>query len=129
MNHEETQQRFEARVLAPLQGTSRAWYVWTGLLVVLVIGGFVAYANQLRGGLAVTGMSDTGIWGVYIANFVFFSGVSMAGTFISAILRMTGAEWRRPLTRFSELTTVAALSRCAIMAAGAMGRPDRLWHL
>jgi molybdopterin-containing oxidoreductase family membrane subunit len=74
-------------------------------------------------------MGDTVIWGFYISNFVFFSGVAMAGTFISGALRMTGAEWRRPLTRFSELTTVAALSMCAVMPAIDMGRPDRLWHI
>ena len=123
------QQQFESRVLAPLTHTTRAWYIWTAVLLVLVAGGAGAYAAQLRGGLAVTGMGDTVVWGVYISNFVFFSGVAMAGTFISGVLRMTGAEWRRPLTRFSELTTVAALAMCAIMPAVDMGRPDRLWHL
>jgi len=122
-------QRFEDRVLAPLTRTSRAWGIWTAVLVALVLLGSFAYAIQIRNGLAETGMGDTVIWGVYISNFVFFSGVSMAGTFISAILRMTGAEWRRPLTRFSELTTVAALTMCAIMPAVDMGRPDRLWHI
>ncbi len=121
--------QFEDKALAPLTRTSRAWHFWTGALLILILTGAVAYALQVRNGLAETGMGDTVIWGVYISNFVFFSGVSMAGTFISAILRMTGAEWRRPLTRFSELTTVAALSMCAIMPAVDMGRPDRLWHL
>ena len=137
MNHEAERQQFEARIFAPLTHTSRAWYVWTGFLLVLVAAGMGAYAAQLRGGLAVTGMGDTVFWGVYISNFVFFSGISMAGTFISAMLRMTDsskgavmvADWRRPLTRFAELTTVAALSMCAIMPAVDMGRPDRLWHL
>ena len=124
-----TWQEFEDRVLAPLTGISRAWLIWLGCPLALVLFGAVAYGLQIRNGLAETGMGDTVIWGVYISNFVFFSGVSMAGTFISAILRMTGAEWRRPLTRFSELTTVAALTMCAIMPAVDMGRPDRLWHL
>ncbi len=120
---------FNERVMAPLTHTGRAFWIWTAALLVLVAAGFGAYAKQVHDGLAVTGMSDTVIWGVYISNFVFFSGLSMAGTFISAILRMTGADWRRPLTRFSELTTVAALTMCAIMPAVDMGRPDRLWHL
>jgi Ni/Fe-hydrogenase subunit HybB-like protein len=120
---------FTERIMAPLTNTGRAWWIWTGALLVLVAAGFVAYAKQLHDGLSVTGMGDTVVWGVYISNFVFFSGLSMAGTFISAILRLTGANWRRPLTRFSELTTVAALTMCAIMPAVDMGRPDRLWHL
>ncbi len=129
MSHEAELQKLEARVLAPLTNTSRAWWAWAVVLLALVVAGTAAYAVQLKDGLAVTGMGDTVIWGVYISNFVFFSGVGMAGTFISGILRMTGAEWRRPLTRFSELTTVAALAMCAIMPAVDMGRPDRLWHL
>jgi len=128
---------FLERVLAPLTHTGRAWWILTGVLLALVVAGFVAYAKQVNDGLTVTGMNDTVFWGIYISNFVFFSGLSMAGTFISAMLRMTdarsgavmGADWRRPLTRFSELTTVAALSMCAIMPAVDMGRPDRLWHL
>lgn len=129
MTQDAAWEQFEERVLAPVTTTSRSWLLLVGALLVLTAGGFVAYGVQLYKGLSATGMGDTVIWGVYISNFVFFSGVSMAGTFISAILRMTGAEWRRPLTRFSELTTVAALSMCAIMPAVDMGRPDRLWHL
>ncbi len=129
MTQDATWQQFEERILAPVTTTSRSWLLLVGALLTLTVGGFIAYGVQVNRGLAATGMGDTVIWGVYISNFVFFSGVSMAGTFISAILRMTGAEWRRPLTRFSELTTVAALSMCAIMPAVDMGRPDRLWHL
>ncbi len=123
------EERLEKRVLRPLTHTSRVWFLWVGLLLLLVSFGMYAYFNQLRHGLAVTGMRDTVIWGLYISNFVFFSGVSMAGTFISAILRITGAEWRRPLTRISELTTAAALMMCAIMPVVDIGRPDRILNL
>ena len=129
MSSVQSQQQLEERLMRPLVGTSRAWFIWVAVLVTFVLLGFVAYGVQLRQGLAVTGMGDTVVWGFYISNFVFFSGVAMAGTFISGVLRLTGAEWRRPLTRFSELVTVAALSMCAIMPAVDMGRPDRLWHI
>ena len=122
-------ERLESVVLRPVFHTSVAWYAWFGFLTVLIGVGVWAYVVQIRQGLFATGMRDSVIWGLYISNFVFFSGVSMAGTFISAILRMTGAEWRRPLTRFSELTTVSALLMCAIMPAVDLGRPDRLWNL
>jgi molybdopterin-containing oxidoreductase family membrane subunit len=129
MSSTESQQRLESLLIRPLIHTSRAWFIWVTALTAIVVLGFIAYGVQVSQGLAVTGMGDTVVWGFYISNFVFFSGVGMAGTFISGVLRMTGAEWRRPLTRFSELTTVAALSMCAIMPAVDMGRPDRLWHI
>ncbi len=113
----------------PLTHTSRVWFVWTAFLLAVIGGGAWAYLNQLQKGLVVTGLRDTVIWGVYISNFVFFSGLSMAGTFISAILRITGAEWRRSITRLAELTTVSALLMCAIMPVIDMGRPDRLLNM
>ncbi len=124
-----SQARLEETVFRPLTHTSRGWYLWMAFLVLLVGTGFWAYTNQLRNGLGVTGMGDTVIWGVYISNFVFFSGVSMAGTFISAILRITGAEWRRPLTRMAELVTVSALMVTALMPLIDIGRPDRVLNL
>jgi molybdopterin-containing oxidoreductase family membrane subunit len=48
-------------------------------------------------------------WGFYIVNFVFWIGISHAGTLISAILRLTDAGWRKPVTRAAEAITVFAL--------------------
>ncbi len=123
------EEKLEQAVLRPLTHTSRSWYWWMAFLIVLVTFGTWAYSNQLRNGLGVTGMDNTVIWGVYISNFVFFSGMSMAGTFISAILRIAGAEWRRPLTRMAELITVSALMITALMPLIDIGRPDRMMNL
>ena len=90
--------------------------------------GFAAFIHQARHGLAVTAMNDYFSWGVYIVNFVFFIGISMAGSLISAILRLTGAEWRKPITRIAEGITVFALIVAAFMIVVDMGRPDRFLY-
>jgi hypothetical protein len=55
---------------------------------------------QLAYGLRVTAMRDVVSWGLFISTFVFFIGISHAGTYISAVLRVTNAGWRRvPLHR------------------------------
>jgi len=83
------------------------------------------YLRQLKEGMEVTGLNVPVYWGVYIANFVYFIGLSHAGTLISAILRVTGAEWRRPLTRLAESITVFVLF-FGIMNLGIdLGRPLR----
>jgi Ni/Fe-hydrogenase subunit HybB-like protein len=128
MTHPEEQRLLDS-MLPPLTVRSRAWYAWLAVLFGLLIVGAAAYVIQLRQGLVVTGMSDQVFWGLYISNFVFWSGVSMAGTFVSAILRITGAEWRRPLTRIAELSTVSALIIAATMPVLDMGRPDRAWTM
>jgi molybdopterin-containing oxidoreductase family membrane subunit len=122
-------QRLEEATLRPLTHTSRRWYVWTAFLVLLTGAGIVAYGYQLRNGLAVTGMRDRVIWGLYITNFVFFIGISHAGTLISAILRVTQAEWRRPVTRMAEVITAVALTIGGLMPVIDLGRPDRIPHL
>jgi molybdopterin-containing oxidoreductase family membrane subunit len=112
--------------MGPLQGMSR---FWVGLLIAIVAWGAVAYAYQLYKGLIVTSMRDYVSWGLYMANFVFFIGISHAGTLISAILRVTHAEWRRPITRMAEAITVFALIVGASMVLIDMGRLDRIWHV
>lgn len=119
----------EAPVLRPLQHSGPGfWLLVTGLLAVIGVGVY-AYATQLRVGLGVTGLNNRISWGIYITNFVFFIGVSHAGTLISAILRVTGAEWRRPITRMAEAITVFALLVGAPMVMVDMGRPERLLNV
>ena len=50
------------------------------------------YIRQFGYGLSVTGLNTTVTWGFYIINFVFFIGISHAGTLISALLRLSKAE-------------------------------------
>jgi len=119
----------EQRLLASLHATSPRYYALVGGLVAVIIWGLIAYAVQLRYGLGVTGLRDNFMWGVYITNFVFFIGVSHVGALMSAILRLTGAEWRRPITRMAEAITFASLLMGALMPFVDMGRPDRILNV
>lgn len=121
--------RLEGTILSPLTQTSRGYYALVLFLVAVVAWGFYAYLVQLRYGLRATGMRDVVVWGFYLVNFVFFIGISHAGTLISAILRVTHAGWRTPVTRMAELITVVAISIGALMPIIDLGRPDRVWHI
>ncbi len=116
----------DAPVLHPLQSTGWGFRLLVAALLSVIAVGAYAYYSQIRTGLGVTGLNDRVSWGLYITNFVFFIGVSHAGTLISAILRVTGAEWRRPITRMAEAITVFALMVGAPMVLIDMGRPERL---
>jgi molybdopterin-containing oxidoreductase family membrane subunit len=89
----------------------------------------VAYWTQLDEGLGVTGLHQPVSWGFYVTNFVFFIGISHAGTLISAILRLSKAEWRRPITRMAEVITVMVLFIGAGQILVDLGRPDRLMNV
>lgn len=112
--------------MTPLGVRGRAWIA--GLSILCAVG-LAAWITQLVFGLRVTAMRNYVSWGVYMANFVFFIGISHAGTLISAILRVTDAGWRRPITRMAEAITVFALMVGAPMVLIDMGRPDRLLNV
>jgi len=119
----------EADILSTLGPMSRGQKTCALILGAVCGWGLCAYIHQLRIGLSATAMTDYFSWGVYIINFVFFIGISHAGTLVSAILRVTGAEWRRPITRMAEGITVMALMIGGPMVIVDMGRPDRIWHV
>jgi molybdopterin-containing oxidoreductase family membrane subunit len=93
----------------PLSGASKRYTLAVLAALVVVIFGAFAWFVQLRDGMGVTGLQRPVFWGFYIVNFVFWIGISHAGTLISAILRLTDAAWRKPVTRAAEAITVFAL--------------------
>ncbi len=119
----------ERVLLASLTAAGPGFSALVGVLLAVIAWGIIAYTVQLRYGLGVTGLRDNFMWGVYITNFVFFIGVSHVGALMSAILRITGAEWRRPITRMAEAITFASLLMGALMPFVDMGRPDRIFNL
>jgi molybdopterin-containing oxidoreductase family membrane subunit len=108
--------------------TGKGFYITVSVLGAFVLWGLYAYVTQYQNGLTVTGLSRQIFWGVYITNFVFFIGISHAGTFISAVLRVLKAEWRRPISRLSELTTVFILLFGVGSVLIDLGRPDRMLY-
>jgi|GEM_PF-145753 molybdopterin-containing oxidoreductase family membrane subunit len=119
----------ESKMLRVLTHTSRQFYACFALLCAVALWGVYGYIRQLRYGLIVTGLRDQISWGLYISNFVFFTGISYGGTLISAILRVTNSAWRHPITRLSEAITVFALSIGGPMVIIDMGRPERMTYL
>lgn len=103
--------------------------VWVAFLVLIILTGMYSYVQQLRQGLVITGMRDYALWGIYISNFVFFVAVSLVGSLITAILRLSHAHWSTPLTRIAEIIAVAAIIMAGITIILDMGRPDRLYNV
>ena len=117
-------------VLKPIaEPRSTAFYVVIILMGLGALAGTLAWFYQIRHGLKTTGLNAPVFWGIYLVNFIFFTGISMAGTMISAVLRIANAEWRRPITRLAEAVTVIALSYGGLSIVFDEGRPDRLLNV
>ena len=102
---------------------------WTVLLCIVFIVGIYCYTNQLRYGLAITGMRDFVFWGIYISNFVFFVAISLVGSLITAVLFLLKVSWRAPLSRISEIIAVSAVIFAGLIIIVDMGRPDRMQNM
>ncbi|MDH3295956.1 MAG: polysulfide reductase NrfD, partial [Acidimicrobiia bacterium] len=128
-DHDEWTERLEQRVFAPTRAWGLGYQIWLYGLMAIMAFGAIALVLQLRDGLYVTDMRDRVSWGLYITAFVFFIGISHAGTLISAILRVSNATWRTPVTRIAEAITVVALACGGFMVIVDMGRPFNLYQL
>lgn len=122
-------QELVAELHSPLNRTGLSFKIWIGFLLLLMATAAFMYVRQLRYGLGTTDMRDIASWGLYIADFVFLIAVSLVGSLITAILKLSNIKWATPLTRISEIIAVAALFSALLIIVVDMGRPDRLWHI
>ncbi|CAN5741950.1 polysulfide reductase NrfD [soil metagenome] len=101
------------------------FWVGAGVLGMFVVMWLISLSWLIYWGVGVTGLNRPVYWGFLITNFVFWVGISHAGTMISSILRLTQAEWRRPVVRAAEVMTVFSLSTAALFPLIHTGRPWR----
>ena len=90
-----SQSKINDDLLAGVLGMPKWWLGAVGFLLLVIATGIGAYGYELNKGIGVAGLNRPVLWGFYITNFVFWIGISHAGIMISAILRLTQAEWRK----------------------------------
>ena len=118
-----TNQQINNDLLRPIFRTSWRFYAAVCFCGAILGAAVLAFSYQVREGIGVAGINQPVMWGFYITNFVFWIGISHAGTLISAILRLVRATWRRPITRCAEAITVFALLVGSMFPIIHLGRP------
>jgi Ni/Fe-hydrogenase subunit HybB-like protein len=102
--------------------SKKFWGVLAFLVLTVAFALIGAWGYMIAEGLGTTGLTRPIYWGIFIANTVFWIGISHAGTFISALLRVMKYEVRRPFTRAAELMTSFGLIQAAISIFMHLGR-------
>src|SRR5512138_2664623 len=107
--------QMNAMVMESMHETNPIFWVITAVLAVIVVFaiGYEWYVLIMQG-QGMAGVTRPDYWGVFLVNTVFWIGISHAGTFISAILRVLKIESRRPFTRAAELMTTSGLSKAGL---------------
>jgi len=107
----------------------KAYWLWVGVLVALIVWGGFAYVDQLRHGLIVTNMRDQVSWAFYIGNFTFLVGVAAAAVVL--VIPAYIYNWKpiKEVAILGEILAISAIVMSLLFVVADMGRPDRGWHL
>jgi Ni/Fe-hydrogenase subunit HybB-like protein len=115
--------QMNAMVMEAMHETNPIFWAVTGVLTLTVLFtlGYEWYVLIMQG-QGTAGVLRPDYWGVFLVNTVFWIGISHAGTFISAILRVLKVESRRPFTRAAELMTTFGLVQAGLSIFMHLGR-------
>lgn len=111
-----------------LKGGSGYW-TWVAFLLALVVTGSVSYLYQWQHGLAITGLSRSVSWGLYIANFTFFVGVAASAVTVVLPYYLHNVKEFRKITILGEFLAIAAVIMSLLFIIVDLGRPDRAFNL
>ncbi len=101
---------------------------WVILFIALAMIGVAVGSEiyQYQTGMGVANKNNPHVWGLYIATFIFWIGMSHSGTLLSAILHIMHADWRKPIYRFAEAMTTFSLMTAGLFVLVHLGR---LWQV
>ena len=118
--------RFEISI--PKEGRERAWWIWIGVLGVLLAVGIFGAIRVFAKGLYVTGLSDQVPWGLWITQDL-SSIATGAGAFtFSAIVYLFRIKKYQPIARAAVFVGFLGYTSAMLALALDIGRPDRFWH-
>jgi len=116
-------------LLSSLRPPTWRWYLLALLLALVVAWGLAAFTWQVSHGMYVTGKNRPVMWALYITGFVFWVGLSHSGTMVSSILRLSRANWRRPILRAAEAMTVFCIAVAGLFPLIHLGRNWIFYYL
>ena len=104
------------------------WVIFFGSLA-LFLWGVYCEIYQYNTGLGVADLENPQVWGLYIATFIFWIGMSHSGTLLSAILHIMHADWRKPIYRFAEAMTTFSLMTAGLFVLVHLGRVWQFYYV
>lgn len=109
--------------------TRYGFYIWVGVLVVLVGQALYSFARQQIDGHNITGLTDTTPWGLYIVGFVFFVGASAGSTVIGLMVHAFGRKDYERLATRAILVGFLSLVAAVTFIVVDVGRTERMFLL
>src|SRR6201997_2049282 len=108
---------------------SMGWLTGFAVAFSVVMLLFVSVAWLIIKGVGIWGINIPIGWGFAIVNFVWWIGISHAGTLISAILFLLNQKWRTSINRFAEAMTLFAVACAGLFPLIHTGRPWMAYYM
>jgi len=103
--------------------------VWLGVSGLLLLVGIVAWIIQLRQGVGATSLSNLNAWGIYIAGFIFFMGLSAGMLVLASLPVLFNLPRFRPYSKLAAYVALVSLIVGGLFILVDIGKPDRLWRI
>ena len=100
-----------------------------GVLGALVVAGVAAWIYQLANGLGVTGMSDGVSWGLYIACFMFFVGLSAGGLIVASSASVFHIAEYKKVALPAIICSTVCICCAGMFVLIDMGDIQRVWRI
>jgi Ni/Fe-hydrogenase subunit HybB-like protein len=120
----------DRQVLGTLWRPSLVYLFVLTLLFFGFLYGLIAWGYLIATGMGSTGLRPPGVmWGIFLANFVFWIGIAHSGTLISAILYLFRARFRTSINRSAEAMTMICIVLAGSYPAIHLGRSWLIYWL
>lgn len=103
--------------------------VWLGVSGLLFVLGLVGWIIQLRQGIGATSLNNLSSWGVYIAGFIFFMGLSAGSLVLGSLPILFNLPRFRPYSTLAAFIALISLVIGGLFVLVDIGHPERLWRL
>jgi len=103
--------------------------LWLALVSLLTLVGIGAWVYQSQNGMGVTSLSNLETWGLYIAGFIFFMGLSAGSLVLAALPVIFNLPRLRPYAKITAFVGLASVIVGGLFVMIDIGQPMRLWHL
>jgi molybdopterin-containing oxidoreductase family membrane subunit len=104
-------------------------FIWLALTGILTVLGIAAWVIQLKQGVSATSLSNLEPWGIYIAGFIFFMGLSAGSLVLAALPILLDLPKFRPYARIAAFVALIALVAGGLFILVDIGKPERLWRI
>ena len=99
------------------------------VLATATVAGLVGIGMRVAGGLRTTNLGSTIPWGLWLALYIYFIGLSAGAFLISSLVYVFGVERFRPVGRLALFTALCCLITAVLFVWIDLGHMERFWRL